>query len=282
MARNSKRELTELRRRRILEELRRHGAVRTVELARAFSVSPMTIRNDLAILARKGFVEKVHGGAMVKEPLAAEPSYDEKATRNLEEKRRIGRKAAELIEEGMAVFIGNGTTTMEIVRALKENPVPNVKVFTNALTHAVELAEIPGLEVYVIGGRLRGVSYALVGPLAHRSVGGVFFDLAFLGANGVSLEHGVTIPSLEEAETAANILRQSRKVILVVDHTKFEVVTHGKIADLSDIDCIITEGDLPEGLVEALAELRLELLRVPKGGENRGKGAGVDGECAKS
>ena len=152
MAKNSKKTLTEERRWRILEELKQRGAVRTLELARFFSVSPMTIRNDLAVLARRGLVERVHGGAMVKDTLAAEPSYYEKATRNLEEKRRIGRKAAELIEENMAVFIGNGTTTMEIVRALKERPPFRLKVFTNALTHAMELAGIPNSEVYVSAG----------------------------------------------------------------------------------------------------------------------------------
>lgn len=266
MEKNGKKELTEQRRRRILEELRRRGAVRTIELARAFSVSPMTIRNDLAALARKGLIEKVHGGAVVKEPIAAEPSYYEKASRNIEEKRRIGRKAAELIKEGMAVFIGNGTTTMEIVRALKEKPVPHIRVFTNALTHAVELAEIPGIEVYVIGGRLRGVSYALVGSLAHRSIEGVYFDIAFLGANGISPEHGVTIPSLEEAETAWNIIKRAQKVVVIADHTKFGVVTHGKIADLEEVDCIITEGDIPPDVVQALIEFGVEVLLVQERG----------------
>lgn len=263
MEMNNNKELTELRRRRILEELRRRGAVRTVELARSFSVSPMTIRNDLVALAKRGLIEKVHGGAVVKEPIAAEPSYYEKATRNIEEKRRIGRKAAELIKEGMAVFIGNGTTTMEIVRALKERPVPNVKVFTNALTHAMELAEIPGIEVYVIGGRLRGISYAMVGSLAHSSLEGVYFDIAFLGANGISPKHGVTIPSLEEAETASNIIKHAQKVVVVVDHSKFNIVTHGKIADLDEIDCIITEGDIPQNIVEAIVQFnRVQLLLV--------------------
>ena len=241
MAKNGKKALTEERRRRILEELKRRGAVRTLELARFFSVSPMTIRNDLAVLARRGLVERVHGGAMVKDTLAAEPSYYEKATRNLEEKRRIGWKAAELIEENMAVFIGNGTTTMEIVRALKERPPFRLKVFTNALTHAMELAEIPHFEVYVIGGYLRGVSYAMVGPLARRALEGVYFDVAFLGANGLSLECGATIPSLEEADTAAEIVQRARRVVIVVDHTKLGIVTHGRIADLSQIHMVITD-----------------------------------------
>ncbi|MBC7109183.1 MAG: DeoR/GlpR transcriptional regulator, partial [Methanomassiliicoccales archaeon] len=191
--------------------------------------------------------------------VTAEPSYYEKATRNLEEKRRIGRKAAELIKEGMAVFIGNGTTTMEIVRALKEKPVPNLRVFTNALTHAAELAEIPKMDVYVIGGYLRGVSYAMVGPLAHCALESVYFDLAFLGANGISVEHGITIPSLEEAATASEVVRRAQRVVIVADHTKFGVVTHGKIVDLSKIDAFITDKELDHKWQVILTKLGVEL-----------------------
>jgi DeoR/GlpR family transcriptional regulator of sugar metabolism len=262
--------LTEQRRRLILERLRERGMIRTVELAHSFSVSPMTIRNDLSALAEQGRLVRVHGGAMAPRWLAAEPSYQEKATQNIEEKRRIGRRAAELIEEGMAAFIGNGTTTMEIVRALKENPPSRLKVFTNALTHAMELAAIPELELYVIGGYLRGISYACVGRLARQGLEGVFFDLAFLGANGVSLEHGVTIPSLEEAETASEVVRHARRTVILADHTKFGVVTHGKIADLALVNVIITDRPPEPELATPLAKLDVEVYIADEGGESGG------------
>lgn len=131
MGTNGKKEITELRRRRILDELRRRGAIRTVELARYFAVPPMTIRNDLGTLAERGLVERVHGGAMLKSPLANEPSYFEKTQLNLAEKQAIGRKAASLIEEGMVLF-----------RGLCDR------------------------------GYLRHVSYAMVGPWAHRALDG--------------------------------------------------------------------------------------------------------------
>ncbi|MEM1867432.1 MAG: DeoR/GlpR family DNA-binding transcription regulator [Thermosphaera sp.] len=260
-------ELPEFRRQRILEELRRRGVVRTVDLARSFSVSPMTIRNDLAALARKGLVEKVYGGAVAKEPIAAEPSYYEKATRNLEEKRQIAHKAAEFIQEGMAIFIGNGTTTIEIVRTIKERPVQNVKFFTNALTHAVEMAAIPGIEVYVIGGRLRGISYAMVGPLAEKTLDGIYFDIVFLGANGVTLKHGVTIPSVEEARTAQLVASLGRKIIVVIDHSKLGVVTHARIINLLDTNLlekliIITNKFASEYHVKALQEAGIEVILV--------------------
>jgi len=256
--------LTEQRRRLILERLKERGVVRTSELSELFSVSPMTIRNDLNALAEEGELIRIHGGAIVKESLAAEPSYHEKETVNLEEKRRIGRLGASLIEEGMAVFIGNGTTTMQIVRHL--SPEVRFRAFTNALTHAVELSKLSQVEVYVVGGYLRGVSYAMVGRLARQALDGVYFDLAFLGANGVSLEHGVTIPSLEEAETAAEVARHARKTVLVVDHSKFGVVTHGKIVGLSEVDAIATDRPLPPELARALEELDVEVLIAGKRG----------------
>jgi len=252
--------LTEERRRRILEELKRRGAVRTLDLARFFSVSPMTIRNDLNALAQEGKVVRIHGGAMVKEWVTAEPSYQEKARLNMEEKRRIAAKAAELIEPGMAIFIGNGSTTMQLVKAIP--PHLNLRVFTNALNHAMELTQVPGVDVYVVGGYLRGVSYAMVGRLAKRALEDVHFDIAFIGANGISLEHGVTIPSLEEAETASEILRHSRRRVILADHTKFGVITHGKIVDLEEVDVIITDSGLDSELAAALKKLDLELHLV--------------------
>ncbi|MBC7169680.1 DeoR/GlpR transcriptional regulator [Candidatus Bipolaricaulota bacterium] len=260
MARKRSRALTEERRRMILEELRQRGVVRTAELARRHGVSPMTVRTDLAALEGKGDLLRVHGGAMLRERVAREPSYYEKAARNLDEKRRIGRRAASLIEDGMAVFIGNGTTTIEIVRALAERPPVGIKVFTNALTHATELAEIPGVEVYVIGGYLRGVSFAMVGSLARQALEGVYFDLAFLGANGVSLDHGITIPSLEEAETAAEIVGHARKVVAVVDHTKFGAAAHGRIARIDELDALITDREVAPGLARDLAQRGVELV----------------------
>ncbi len=252
--------LTEQRRRLILEELRKRGVVKTSELSQLFSVSPMTIRNDLNALAREGKLVRIHGGAMVKEWVTAEPSYQEKAHLNIEEKRRIAQKAVELIEPGMAIFIGNGSTTMQLVKALP--PDMGLRVFTNALNHAMELTHIRGVDVYVVGGYLRGVSFAMVGRLAKGALEDVYFDIAFLGANGISLEHGVTIPSLEEADTAAEILRHSRRRVILADHTKFGVVAHGKIADLSEIDVIITDSGLDQELARTLSELDLELYTV--------------------
>ena len=114
----------------------------------------------------------------------------------------------------------------------------------------------------MIGGYLRGVSYAMVGPLARRALEGVYFDIAFLGANGLSLECGATIPSLEEADTVAEVVRRARRVVIVVDHTKLGLVTHGRIADLSQIYLVITDTLADLEFLESLREHGIEVLEA--------------------
>ena len=254
--------LAEQRRRLILARVRERGTVTTSELSQLFSVSEITIRKDLKALAERGELIRIHGGAVspTVDSLAFEPSYQEKLELNAEEKRRIGRAAAALIEPNMAVFIGNGSTTMQIVRHLNRN-IPII-VFTNALTHASELAELPNVELSVIGGRLRGRSYAMVGPLAKRALQGVYFDIVFLGADGVTPEHGVTIPSVDEAETAREIMHAGRRTVIVVDHSKFGKVAHGQIASLEEIDSIITDAGLDPRYRHKLVDFGVELRVV--------------------
>lgn len=249
--------LTDERRQVILEKLQSRKAVKTSDLSEAFAVSSMTVRNDLNALAEQGQIIRVHGGAIARKWLTAEPSYNDKASVNQEEKEAIGRHAASLVEEGMAVFIGNGTTTMAAIRHLPKDT--SFRVFTNALNHALEVSNFPRAQVFVVGGYLRGISLAMVGRLAHQALKGIYFDLAFLGVNGISIDRGLTIPSLEEAETASQIIEHSQRVVIVADHTKFNSVSHGKIADVSDIDVIITDSRLDPRLMDSLSGLDVEI-----------------------
>ncbi len=266
MKRNKKkprRILTAHRRQMTLERVRERGVVKTSELSQAFAVSAMTVRNDLNALAEQGSLVRIHGGAMAKGWLTNEPSYQEKTALQLEEKRAIGTKAAQLIKQGMAVFIGNGTTTMHTVHTLVKHPPGRFRAFTNALNHAMELTQVPDAEVYVLGGYLRGVSYALVGSLARGALSGIYFDLALLGANGVSAQYGVTIPSLEEAETVAEVVQRARRTVLLADHSKFGVVTHGKVAALHDVTTLVTDDRLSEDHVRTAQQMGVEVVLAP-------------------
>ena len=252
--------LPEQRRREILETVGARGVVKTSDIAAGYDVSLMTARKDLDTLADQGHLVRIHGGAITQVQLCKEPSYVEKASLNTRAKHAIGMEAAQLIEEGMAVFIGNGTTTMEIIRNLPSDR--SIRIFTNSLNHAITLAAIPNIEVIVVGGSLRGVSYAMVGKLGQRMLEGVYFDLAFLGVNGLSVDRGLTLPSLEEAEIAAEVIRHSQRTVVVADHTKFGIVAHAKIADASDVDLIITDGNLTPGFARDLAACDVALHTI--------------------
>ena len=260
--------LTEQRRRLILERLRTWGEVRTSELAGLFGVSPMTIRNDLNALSGAGVLKRTHGGAISNEPISREPSYKDKETQRIAEKRLIGAEAARELRDGMVVFIGNGTTTMQLIRQLPK--LNRLVVFTNALNHAGALLDHEGVEVYVVGGYLRGVSYGMVGELARRALAGVFFDAAFVGVNGIAVEQGYTLPSLEEAGVVAEVLSRSRRALVLADHSKFGVVTHSQIAGIGGVDTVITNAAPDPAFIEAFAESGVE-LKIAEGGERRKK-----------
>ena len=252
--------LPEHRRQQILNALGDRGVVKTSDIAAKHGVSLMTARKDLDTLAAQGHLVRIHGGAIRQLHLCKEPSYVEKASLNQIEKQAIGREAASLIEEGMAIFIGNGTTTMEIIRNLPSDR--NIRIFTNSLNHATALTSISNVEVIVVGGSLRGISYAMVGKLGHRMLKGVYFDLTFYGVNGLSIDRGLTLPSLEEAEMATEVIHHSQRTVIVADHTKFGVVTHGKVADLSDVDVIITDKEPRSDFVQALESLDVQLQTI--------------------
>lgn len=252
--------LAEERRQDILKMMKDEHVTKTTDLAKYYDVSTATIRSDLSELAKKGHLQRIHGGAITQQWLSREPSYGEKAHLHAPEKQKIGLAAASMIEEGMAVFIGNGTTTMEIIRNLPSDR--HVRIFTNALSHAAELASKSNVEAFVVGGFLRGVSLAMVGHLAKRVLEGTYFDLAFLGVSGVSMEYGLTIPSLEESEIAADIVHRSQHTVIVADHSKFDVLAHGQIADLSDISMLITDKLPDSNTREALTRFDVEVRLI--------------------
>lgn len=248
------------RRRRILEEVERRGAVRTSELSELFSISPITIRHDLRELARKGLLVRTHGGAVSRGQSSLEFSHDEKALRNIEEKKRIAEKAAAMIADGSTVFLGPGSTTLQMIPHLYDKK--DLTVITNSLNIAMELARIPTLEVEVVGGVLRRVSFALVGPLAERCFEDFFVDQLFFGVHAVSLEHGLTEPDIGEAKLYKLMLRCAHRRIVLADHSKFRKFAHAKIADLADINTIITDNLVDEGYIEAIRDLGVEVVVV--------------------
>jgi len=249
------------RQQKILEEIKNKGAATISELSKNFNVSEMTVRRDLNLLEEKGLIKRTYGGALSLEVATFEPTFQEKDSINIEEKRRIGAAAVSIINQGDTIFLTTGTTTMQIVKSLlKSRSHMNLTVVTNSLNNAYELCKLNNIRLFVIGGEVRKTSYAMVMPQIEESLKGIYIDKFFLGVNGLSNEYGLTIPNPLEAQLCRLVIRKSRETIVVADHSKFGKVTFAHIANLNEIDKVITDSAVDQEYIRQLKEEDIEVI----------------------
>lgn len=239
----------------ILARVRERGAVRVADLVAELDVSDMTVRRDIAELAGRGLLHRVHGGAVDARHTAHEPGFRTKATLATGAKQAIARAAVGRISPGAAVALSGGTTTHLVAAAIAADPTLRpLTVVTNSLPAADALAETdPTLTVVLTGGS-RTPSAALVGPVAVRSLEPLRVDTVFLGTHGIDAEAGLTTPNILEAETNRAMIAAAGAVVLVADHSKWGTVGLARVAALDEIDAFITDTDLPADAVAALDE----------------------------
>jgi DeoR family fructose operon transcriptional repressor len=239
------------RQRLLLETARQEGRVRVNAAAKSLSVTPETVRKDLAALQEDGLIMRVHGGGLPVETLAYEPGVTAR-TEHAEEKERIGRAALDELPPGGVVFIEAGSTTARFAELIPAD-FP-VTVVTNSLPIALQLASrSTAATVVILGGRVRPVTLGSVDALAIRNFQDLFVDVAFLGTNGLSMERGLTTPDIAEAETKRAALHCSNRRVLLADHGKVGKVSFCRYGELSDIDLLITDTGLGGQRAEELS-----------------------------
>lgn len=240
----------EERRQVILERARRDGRVDVTGLAAEFDVTHETVRRDLTALERHGVLRRVHGGAIPVERLGFEPALTERDSVNIDEKERIAKAAlAELPEEG-AVLLDAGSTTVRLAEQLPGDR--ELTVVTNSLSVALTLLPRANITVMLLGGRLRTRTQAAVDSWALRALAESFVDVAFMATNGVSVERGLTTPDPAEAEVKRAMIASSRRAVLLSDHTKVGNDHFARFASVDDLDLIITDHGLADGLADEL------------------------------
>jgi DeoR family transcriptional regulator, fructose operon transcriptional repressor len=248
------------RRGRIAEILTARRMVRVSVLSEEFGVSEMTIRRDLERLESEGLLSRTHGGAIVKQHMAGEPLYVNNVLTHAEEKRRIAAAAAALIKPGETVFLGSGTTAAQVLRHV--DPQLEARVITHNVGAAVE-AEGLRIELVLLGGLYRSHSNALEGSLATDLVGGFFASKMLLGPDGMSLEEGLTTPSIGIAAVERAMLRQTRgEVLVLADSSKIGVVADVAICPLDRADVVIVDDGIGDGVLEELRRLGLRVVVV--------------------
>lgn len=242
--------------RRIAEMVRTDGRVTVADAAGMLGTSTETIRKDLITLESSGIVRRVHGGALHVESMTHEPTVTSRVS-NLEEKRRIALTAVTHVPQNGAIFIDAGSTTGLLAEYF---PNRRLSVFTNTLSIATRLAALPAVTVHTLGGRVRPLTLAEVGPQAMAMIGQLQFDLAFVGTNSISPERGLATPDSDEGAIKAAMIRSAERSILLTDHSKFAQTSLVRYAGVDELDVIITGTELGERHRAALAKHEVEVI----------------------
>jgi DeoR family transcriptional regulator, fructose operon transcriptional repressor len=244
----------------ILVRARADGRVEVGSLASDLDVAEETVRRDLRELVDRGVLQRVHGGAYPVESAGFESNIKHRSTSLVGEKRRIALAAAERLHGAETVYIDEGVTPQFVAEALRPD-IP-ITVVTSSLLAAGALADAPNVTVLLLGGRMRGRTLATVDHWALRMLRDLVIDLAFLGANGISREHGLTTPDPAVAAVKSEVVARARRRVFVGLHTKFGVASFCRFADITDFEVLITDTGLSPSEARRFSVLGPQVVRA--------------------
>ena len=249
--------LKEERHRRILELLQSEGRLVAAELPDVLGVSGHTIRRDLDELAGARSLQRVHGGALARSPVAA--TYEDRQTQAVEGKIATARAAATLLEPGQVVILDGGSTALHLVDAI---PAGHTGTFvTHSPPVATALARHPGLEVLLVGGTLDPRAMVAVGAQAIESFRRISADLCFLGVWALHPTGGISTAYFEEAELRRVLVGCADRVVGLASREKLGTAAAFTIAPATALTHLATEPDVPDAVLRPFAELGLHILR---------------------
>ncbi len=241
------------------------GDVQLSELSEMLGASAATIRRDVAALAEQGLLVRTHGGAK-RVRQGEELPVQLRDGRNRRAKQAIARAVVDRIPPGKhALALTGGTTTTEVLRALHGRS--DVTLITNSVSLALEAAKVGQQRVLIAGGVLRSNSLELVGSLAEATFRQINVGTAIVGSDGVSVDGGLTTHDDTEAATNHTMIERAQTVICVADGSKIGRVTLAKLADLSEIDLLVTDSTADRNELAKIRKAGVEVLLVPANGE---------------
>jgi len=248
----------------ILEGLANAQRVHVSELSQRFKVSEVSIRRDLAQLEMRGLLRRVRGGAVSVPQTILEWSFNEKLLMHKQQKERIGRAAAAMVENGDVIIMDSGTTVIHVARYIPREILisGHLTIITSSLPIVRELGPWKGVTLIVLGGIYLPLQEVLVGPQAIASLRGLHADKMFLGAGGLSQEVGATTATVLDAEVDRASVEASEQVIAVIDSSKIGRKGLAAVVPLTGIDILITDDEAPAGFVAQARELGVDVQIV--------------------
>lgn len=246
----------------IFNKLTKDGFVTISDLSSACSVSEMTIRRDLDLLAKSGLLHRTHGGAgPIRTGAPArvnliEPRFDDRSTVNVGKKQAIAQAASRLVFPGQTIALDIGTTTAYLAAEVSQ---ASVSIYTCSVKIAARLSDARPM-VYLPCGLVHGTEPSIIGALAVEHLRGLNFDTVFLGASGMS-ENGACFDySLEDTETKRALIESARETVMLLDSSKFGQTSVVQICEASQIDMLITDATPPPAILARLKAADVEIV----------------------
>ena len=255
----------------IMDYIRHHGSVQVDQLSSHLGVTPQTIRRDLNQLYDLKLLQRVHGGAVVKDNVE-NLGYGARKTLMAEEKYSIARRTAELLPDNSSLFINIGTTTEGVAEFLFDRK--GMLVVTNNINVASMLWPAAGLEVMIAGGSIRRSDGGIVGSNAEEFITNFKLDYAIIGCSSIDSDGELFDFDLREVRVTRSIIQHARSIMLVTDSMKFDRRAPTRIGDLGNIDILVTDDGIPETAIELCRQHDVELQIVAQHPSNR-QSAGV-------
>lgn len=244
----------------ILRLAREAGRVDVLSLAGQFQVTAETVRRDLKALDRAGLVRRVHGGAIPAGRLDFEPDLTEREATAADEKDRIAAAALAEIPEGGTVVLDAGSTVARLAAAIPVDAA--LTVVTHALPVAARLADHAGIDLHLVGGRVRHRTRAAVDAWALRAYAEIRADVVFLATNGFTADGGLTTPDLAEAAVKRAAMAAARRVVLLADSAKAGQEHFARFGSFADVDLLITDKGLAPDHKAAIESAGTEVVLV--------------------
>lgn len=238
------------RRKFILDELQKAQAVNYTELANQLEVSTMTVRRDLSYMSEQGIVTLVHGGAVLNQGATTIYSLKMRENQQAEEKNRIGSYCANLVKESDCIFIDSGSTPKTIASALLERK--NIFVMTNSLPVLNILSNVKNIKLLAVPGIYTDVCRGFTGQTTSDFIRDFNIDILFVGVSALNIEQAMMTSELMDANTKRSLIRQAKKVILPIDHTKLNSSSLITFGQLSDIDLVVTSKEANKDFIKNL------------------------------
>jgi DeoR/GlpR family transcriptional regulator of sugar metabolism len=249
------------RRKKIVELIQEKKSLNVKMLSTQLGVSINTVRNDLKKLEIMGELSRLYGGAVLPEEEKHENTMlvSKREVMHAQEKDLIAKQAAEFVKEGDVICLDGSSTSIFLSKKIKTRN--HITVITNATRVIIELCESEGIQVICTGGNLRKNNFSYVGKVAEKTISDYYFaSKCFFSCQGISLLHGLSDASEEEASIKRKMMNVCEKKIFLCDASKFGMLGFPKLAEIDAIDVIVTDRQPDQIWIDEFSKRQIELF----------------------